>query len=185
MKASPQTSATGPLTKEVWQVRFARGAGGGSCRPQHRPARHLRTQPGRGHPRHPRARGSRLPERRGRLGRAGRAPARPGAKVIDALGACVVPGFVDAHCQVLWEGSRADETAARLRGQPFWGGGIMRTVRLTRAVSEDRLVELGRGRLQSFLRHGVTALEAKTGYGLTTDAEEQMLRAAARLVPDT
>jgi len=108
----------------------------------------------------------------------------PDATVIDAQGACVVPGFVDAHCQLLWEGSRADESAARLRGQPFWGGGIMRTVRLTRAVSEDRLVEVGRQRLRSFLKHGVTALEVKTGYGLTADAEEQLLRAAARLVPE-
>jgi imidazolonepropionase len=108
----------------------------------------------------------------------------PGSKVIDAQGACVVPGFVDAHCQILWEGSRSDEHAARLRGQPFWGGGIMRTVRLTRAVSEERLVELGRQRLKSFLRHGVTALEVKTGYGLSVDGEEHLLRAAASLAAD-
>src|SRR5215472_4708149 len=85
------------------------------------------------------------------VGPAGRWPWRvetaPGATIIDAQGACVVPGFVDAHCQVVWDGIRADEHAARLRGQPFWGGGLMRTVRSTRAASEDDLVELGRRRL--------------------------------------
>ncbi len=109
----------------------------------------------------------------------------PGSRVIDAHGACVVPGFVDADCQLLWEGNRADEHAARLRGQPFWGGGILRTVRTTRAVPEDRLVEIGTQRLRSFLRHGVTALEVKTGYGLSVEAEERMLHAAARLAPET
>lgn len=108
----------------------------------------------------------------------------PGSAVIDAHGACVVPGFVDSHCQVVWEGYRADEHAARLRGQPFWGGGIMRTVRMTRAVSEDRLVEVGRRRLHSFLRHGITALEVKTGFGLSVEGEEQLLRVASRLTAE-
>ncbi|HEX6488532.1 MAG TPA: imidazolonepropionase [Candidatus Dormibacteraeota bacterium] len=109
----------------------------------------------------------------------------PGAAVIDAQGACVVPGFVDAHCQVLWNGKRADEHAARMRGQPFWGGGIMRTVRLTQNADEDRLVDLGRERLRAFLRNGITALEVKTGYGLNVEAEEKLVRAAARLVPES
>lgn len=105
----------------------------------------------------------------------------PGATVIDVHGACVVPGFVDAHCQVLWDGNRADEHAARLRGQPFWGGGLMRTVRLTREATEESLLASGRSRLDSFLRHGVTALEVKSGYGLNLETEEMLLRVAGRL----
>jgi imidazolonepropionase len=109
----------------------------------------------------------------------------PHAVVIDAAGSCVIPGFVDASAHLLWSGSRADEHAARVRGQPYWGGGIMRTVRLTRACDEDALVDLGRKRLRSFLRHGVTAVEAKTGFALTPDGEELMLRATARLAEES
>jgi len=104
-----------------------------------------------------------------------------GARVIDAGGRCVVPGFVDSHVHLLWAGSRADEAAARIRGQAFPDGGIMRTVRETRLAGEDALVEIGRTRLRSFLKHGVTTLEAKSGYGLTVESEEALLRAAGRL----
>jgi imidazolonepropionase len=104
-----------------------------------------------------------------------------GALVLDAGGCCVVPGFVDSHVHLLWAGSRADEAAARIRGQSFPDGGIMRTVRLTRLTSEDELVAIGRTRLRSFLKHGVTTLEAKSGFGLSADAEESLLRASARL----
>ncbi len=106
------------------------------------------------------------------------------ARVIDAHGCAVVPGFVDAHAHLLWAGSRADEHAARMRGQPFSGGGIMRTVRLTRGCPEDELLELGRRRLRSFLRHGITSLEAKSGFGLTPETEETILRATARLAEE-
>ena len=104
-----------------------------------------------------------------------------GARVLDAGGRCVVPGFVDSHVHLLWAGSRADEAAARIRGQAFADGGIMRTVRETRLAGEDALVEIGRTRLRSFLKHGVTTLEAKSGYGLSVESEEALLRAAGRL----
>jgi imidazolonepropionase len=107
-----------------------------------------------------------------------------GARVLDAGGRCVVPGFVDSHVHLLWAGSRADEAAARIRGQVFADGGIMRTVRLTRAAGEDALVELGRTRLRSFLKHGVTTLEAKSGYGLSVESEETLLRASGRLAEE-
>jgi imidazolonepropionase len=110
-----------------------------------------------------------------------RVRALDGARIIDAGGRCVVPGFVDSHVHLLWSGSRADEAAARVRGQSFPDGGIMRTVRQTRLVDEDGLVEIGRSRLRSFLKHGVTTLEAKSGYGLSVEAEEALLRAAVRL----
>lgn len=110
---------------------------------------------------------------------------RAGARVVDAAGRCAVPGFVDSHTHLLWAGSRADEHAARMRGQPFVGGGIMRTVRLTRPASEDELLELGRRRLSSFLRHGITALEAKSGFGLEREAEARLLRVTNRLADET
>src|SRR5438105_3208156 len=103
----------------------------------------------------------------------------PEAVIVDAHGRCVLPGFVDAHSHLLWAGSRADEYAARVRGQPYWGGGIMRTVRLTRAAPFEELLRIGRRRLRSYLRHGITALEVKSGYGLEMAAEERLLRAGA------
>jgi len=109
----------------------------------------------------------------------------PHAVVIDAGGSCVIPGFVDAGAHLVWAGSRADEHAARLRGQPYWGGGIMRTVRLTRGAPEDELAAQGRRRLRGFLRHGVTALEAKTGFALTLEGEEALLRTTARLAEES
>ena len=109
----------------------------------------------------------------------------PHAVVVDAGGSCVIPGFVDASTHLVWAGSRADEHAARMRGQPYWGGGIMRTVRLTRGASELELADLGRKRLRSFLRHGVTALEAKTGFALTPEGEETLLRTTALLAEES
>ena len=107
------------------------------------------------------------------------------APIVDAHGCCVLPGFVDPHAHLLWAGSRADEYAARVRGQPYWGGGIMRTVRTTRAASERDLVAAGRKRLRSYLRHGITALEVKSGYGLEAAAEERLLRTGMRLAEET
>src|SRR5437763_10571146 len=115
----------------------------------------------------------------------GRLQVAPDAPTVDARGCCVLPGFVDAHSHLLWAGSRADEYAARVRGQPYWGGGIMRTVRATRAATEDQLLHTARKRLRSYLRHGVTALEVKSGYGLSTIVEERLLRTAVRLAEDT
>ncbi len=105
--------------------------------------------------------------------------------VLDAGGACALPGFVDSRSELVWAGSRADEHAARLRGQPFWGGGIMRTVRLTRSASDEDLMEAGRRRLRSFLRHGITAVEARSGSGLQPDQEERLLRIALRVAEDS
>jgi imidazolonepropionase len=109
----------------------------------------------------------------------------PNATVIDAERRCALPGFVDAQAHLLWVGSRADEHAARMRGQPFQGGGIMRSVRHTRAASEDELLQLGRRRLNSFLRHGITALETKSGFGLEPAAEGRLLNVSAQLAEET
>src|ERR1700716_1376996 len=115
----------------------------------------------------------------------GRLELMPEAVIVDAHGCCVLPGFVDAHSHLLWTGSRGDEFAARVRGQPYWGGGIMRTVRSTRAAGEEALLQAGRKRLRRYLRHGVTALEAKSGFGLTPTSGETLWRTAARLAEET
>jgi len=109
----------------------------------------------------------------------------PEARIVDAGGCCALPGFVDAHVHLLWTGSQADEYRARLIGQPSWGGGIMRTVSHTRQAHEDELLRLGRKRLRSYLRHGVTALEVRSGFGLDAGTEERLLRTADRLAQET
>ncbi|HUK78120.1 MAG TPA: imidazolonepropionase, partial [Thermoleophilia bacterium] len=106
------------------------------------------------------------------------------AAELDAAGACVVPGFVDAHTHAVFAGSRADEYAARLGGVSYAeilasGGGINATVAATRAATVDELTRTTLRRLDSFLAHGTTTLEIKSGYGLTTADEAKMLDAAA------
>jgi len=105
------------------------------------------------------------------------------ALVVDVEGAAVVPGFVDAHAHLVWAGERAAEYGARLGGATYLqiqeaGGGINSTVRATRAATEEQLAALAARRLDSFLRHGTTTLEAKTGYGLTLGDERKQLAAA-------
>ena len=102
---------------------------------------------------------------------------------VDAGGACVTPGFVDPHTHAVFAGSRAAEFEARLAGTTYSeilasGGGINSTVRATRAASLEELEVLTARRLDTFLLHGTTTLEVKSGYGLTTAAELKMLRAA-------
>jgi len=106
------------------------------------------------------------------------------AVVIDAAGACVVPGFVDAHTHAVFAGSRADEYAERLAGRSYReilasGGGINATVRATRAALLETLSQLAARRFDSFLCHGTTTVEVKSGYGLDLVTEERMLVAAA------
>jgi imidazolonepropionase len=105
------------------------------------------------------------------------------ALVVDVEGAAVLPGLVDAHAHVVWAGERAAEYGARLAGATYLevqeaGGGINSTVRATRAATEEQLAALTARRLDSFLRHGTTTVEMKTGYGLTLEDERKQLNAA-------
>lgn len=102
--------------------------------------------------------------------------------VIEARGKVAMPGFVDAHTHLVFAGSREDEFAARIRGKSYMeihreGGGILRTVRETRAASIWKLIEEAKPRLDRMLRHGSTTVEAKSGYCLDTEGEVKMLKA--------
>jgi imidazolonepropionase len=100
--------------------------------------------------------------------------------LLDAAGACVIPGLVDAHTHPVFAGSRADEFAERASGvayQAQQGGerGIARTVRATREADVSTLIELAAARANRFLANGTTTIEAKTGYGLDLDNEAKSL----------
>lgn len=114
----------------------------------------------------------------------GRIP--PGATIIDVNGKCVTPGFVDAHTHLVFAGNRADEFEQRIAGTTYQqiaaaGGGILRTVKLTRAASEDDLLSIARRYSAWMLRCGTTTIEAKTGYGLERDTELRTLRVIEQL----
>jgi imidazolonepropionase len=108
------------------------------------------------------------------------------AVVVDAGGGAVVPGFVDPHTHVVFAGDRRDELRQRLAGATYAeiaaaGGGIVSSVRETRAASDEQLVSDTRHRLDEMLRCGTTTCEAKSGYALTVDGELKMLRALRAL----
>jgi imidazolonepropionase len=111
---------------------------------------------------------------------------RPDAERISCDGGTITPGFIDSHTHAVFGGWRAGEYALRARGVPYMeiarrGGGINASVRDVRSRSEDELVELTRGRLDTLLRHGTTTVEVKSGYGLDTDSELKQLRVVRRL----
>jgi imidazolonepropionase len=106
----------------------------------------------------------------------------PGAVSLDAQGGCVLPGFVDAHTHLPFAGWRESEFDERLRGATYSeiaarGGGILSTVAHTREVSQEQLTELVVHRLDEMLSLGTTTVEAKSGYGLSQDAELKQLTA--------
>ena len=108
-----------------------------------------------------------------------------GARVLDARGRTVLPGFVDPHTHLVYAGERSAELPLRLRGAGYLeilrsGGGILGTVAATREASEDALAAATRTRLDTALRYGTTTLEIKSGYGLDTATELKQLRAAER-----
>lgn len=123
----------------------------------------------------------------GRITWVGAAASAPAADhAVDLGDALVTPGLVDAHTHPVYAGDRADEAAARLAGTRYDGGGILRSVAATRAASDAELEELIEERLLAELAAGTTTVEAKSGYGLSTEEEIRALRLldrVARRVP--
>jgi imidazolonepropionase len=104
----------------------------------------------------------------------------------DGGGALVTPGLVDCHTHLVYGGQRANEFAMRLAGASYEevaraGGGIVSSVRATRAASEDALFDSASRRLEALLAEGVCAIEIKSGYGLALAHERKQLRVARRL----
>ncbi|MBS4174725.1 imidazolonepropionase [Bacillus sp. FJAT-49736] len=105
------------------------------------------------------------------------------AKVIDASGKIVMPGLVDPHTHLVYAGSRENEFNMRLNGATYMeimnnGGGIHATTSRTRSASPEELFSESIKRLDSFLKHGVTTVEAKSGYGLDWETEKKQLEVA-------
>jgi imidazolonepropionase len=112
------------------------------------------------------------------------------APIIDAGGRVVTPGFVDAHTHLVFAGNRADEFELRCTGITYQeiarqGGGILSTVRRTRAAKEDELLAIAQKHASWFLRGGTTTIEAKSGYGLNLDAETKILRVVQQTAETT
>jgi imidazolonepropionase len=101
-------------------------------------------------------------------------------RVIEARRKLVTPGYVDSHTHLVYAGDRASELKMKLQGKSYMdilaaGGGIMSTVRATRAASNNELEEAAAVRARRMLACGTTTIEAKSGYGLTTKDELRIL----------
>jgi len=113
-------------------------------------------------------------------------PHRNARETIDCGGRLITPGLIDCHTHLVYAGDRAHEFELRLQGATYEeiakaGGGIVSTVRATRAANEDKLVAEALPRLDALLAEGLTTIEIKSGYGLETATEARQLRAARRL----
>lgn len=107
-------------------------------------------------------------------------------ETINAEGKVVMPGFVDPHTHPVFYKTRENEFEMRLQGKSYVeisknGGGIRSSINEVRNASEDELFQLAKYRVSKMLRYGTTTLEAKSGYGLSTDSELKMLRVIKKL----
>ncbi len=123
----------------------------------------------------------------GRIVYAGPTDGAPDAKErIGCDGRWITPGLIDCHTHLVHAGNRASEFEMRLNGATYEeiaraGGGILSTVKATRAASEDELVTQSLPRLDALIAEGATTVEIKSGYGLTLEDEMKQLRAARAL----
>ena len=128
--------------------------------------------------------------RDGRIAWAGRRSDLPSGhrarKIEDGRGLWLLPGLIDCHTHIVYAGNRSDEFEDRLNGVSYEaiarrGGGIVSTVRATRAATHDALLAASLPRVRSLLAEGVTTIEIKSGYGLETATEAKMLRVARQI----
>ena len=108
------------------------------------------------------------------------------SSIVDVTGKTIIPGFVDSHTHLSFAGDREDELDMKLQGKSYLeilnqGGGIMRTVKATRAASLGDLVKHGEENTEIMLKHGTTTIEAKSGYGLDVENEIKQLKAFREL----
>jgi imidazolonepropionase len=120
------------------------------------------------------------------VGPASEAPACDAPEIVDCAGRWITPGLVDCHTHIVYGGDRAREFELRLAGASYEelaraGGGIVSTMKATRAASEEALVASALPRVDALIAEGVTTMEIKSGYGLDRDSELKSLRAARRL----
>jgi imidazolonepropionase len=106
--------------------------------------------------------------------------------VVDAVGAAVLPGFVDCHTHLPFAGWRAEEYERKVTGVPYEeiaraGGGIASSARSLAAASDDEVLEQASALARELLQHGTTAFEGKTGYGLSRSGEERAARLGREL----
>ena len=114
------------------------------------------------------------------------APSFEAEERIDCEGRWITPGLIDCHTHLVYAGNRAGEFEMRLQGATYEeiaraGGGILSTVKATRAASEEELVRASLPRLDALISEGVTTIEIKSGYGLSPEHEMKMLRAMRAL----
>src|SRR5699024_5675423 len=127
-------------------------------------------------------RGAALVIEDGRIAWTGPAAAAPSAdEAVDLGGRAVLPGWVDSHSHLVFDGDRAAEFEARLAGESYSAGG---TTDATRAGADERLRALVRGRIADAVAGGTTTLETKTGYGLTVAHETRAAQLLAALIAD-
>jgi len=111
------------------------------------------------------------------------------SRVVDCEGRWITPGLIDCHTHLVYGGDRANEFEMRLNGATYeeiarQGGGILSTVRATRAASEDKLLSAALRRLDALIAEGVTTVEVKSGYGLELEPERRSLMVARRLAAE-
>lgn len=113
-------------------------------------------------------------------------PKQSDAKHVSLNKRTVMPAFIEPHTHLVFAGDRAQEFEWRMQGQTYQeisakGGGILSTVKATRAASEAELLKLAQTRANTFAKQGVTLLEVKSGYGLSTESETKILKVARQI----
>lgn len=113
------------------------------------------------------------------------APRKDVKNTVDAVGRCVIPGFVDSHTHLVFAGDRSAEFRARMQGEKYQAGGINYTVELTRKASNGDLLNSARRLVAEAVTSGTTTIECKSGYGLTVEDEARSLAIAQQVTSET